>query len=73
MYIKPLMHCMGLLWANSRYYCVSERIVNLFKEVANMIITSCTDSLDPGSIFQGDPEEMHKKVTYCLESLQLVR
>lgn len=64
---------MGLLWANSRYYCTSKRIVTLFKEIANMIITACTDSLDPSSIFQGDAEEMHKKVTYCLGTLDSVR
>lgn len=69
--IKPLMHCMGLLWANSRHYCRSERIVTLFQEIANLLIEATEKDLDPDSIFQGEPDEMHEKVIKCIDQLQL--
>lgn len=69
--IKPLVHCMGLLWANSRHYCRSERIVTLFQEIANLLIEATEKDLDPDSLFQGEPDEMHDKVSKCIDNLQL--
>lgn len=69
--IKPLMHCMALLWANSRHYCRSERIVTLFQEIANLLIEATEKDLDPDSLFQGEPDEMHDKVSKCIDQLQL--
>ncbi|KAJ8925640.1 hypothetical protein NQ315_009485 [Exocentrus adspersus] len=66
-YIKPLLHCVGLLWANSKYYSSSDKIVVLFKMIANMIIESAERSLDPGNIFQGDSEEVHGKLELSLK------
>lgn len=69
--IKPLVHCMALLWANSRHYCRSERIVTLFQEIANLLIEATEKDLDPDSLFQGEPDEMHDKVSKCIDQLQL--
>lgn len=69
--IKPLMHCLALLWANSRHYCRSERIVTLFQEIANLLIEATEKDLDPDSLFQGEPDEMHEKVGKCIDNLQL--
>lgn len=69
--IKPLVHCMGLLWANCRHYCRSERIVTLFQEIANLLIEATEKDLDPDSLFQGEPDEMHEKVDKCIDQLQL--
>ncbi|KAK9886614.1 hypothetical protein WA026_017536 [Henosepilachna vigintioctopunctata] len=70
-YIKPLIHCVGLIWAHSRYYAFSEKIVVLFKEIGNMLIEACTRELDPSSIFQGEPEEIFEKVDKSIQLLEL--
>lgn len=36
--LKPLMHVVCLVWANSRYYCNSGKIIILLKEICNLII-----------------------------------
>lgn len=32
-YVRALLHVIGLLWANSRYYCTSSKIVTLLREI----------------------------------------
>lgn len=51
-----------MIWGNSKYYCCSERMVVLMKQIANMLIESAERSLDPGSIFQGEPDETSIKI-----------
>ncbi|KAL3288578.1 hypothetical protein HHI36_003017 [Cryptolaemus montrouzieri] len=70
-YIKPLIHVVGLIWAHSRYYSFSEKIVNLFKQIANLLIESVIRNLDPSSVFLGDPEEVCDKVTKTIDMLNL--
>lgn len=70
-YIKPLIHCIGLIWANSRYYAFSEKIVVLLKEISNMLIEAVTRQLDPSSIFQGEAEEIFIKVDKSIQLLEL--
>jgi dynein heavy chain len=36
--LRPLVHCVALVWAHSRYYCTTTRIVTLIREVANLLI-----------------------------------
>lgn len=36
--LEPILHCICLVWANSRYYCLSQRIVNLLKMFGNTIV-----------------------------------
>ena len=36
--IPPLMHTIGLIWANSKFYCSAPRVIVLLQEVCNMII-----------------------------------
>ncbi|CAH0400414.1 unnamed protein product [Chilo suppressalis] len=55
--IRPMFHCIGLLWGNSRYYCNVEKLIPLLREVCNLVIQQCTNSIDPASIFQGDADE----------------
>lgn len=69
--IKPFIHCLALLWANSRHYCRSERIVTLFQEISNLLIEATEKDLDPDSVFQGEPDEMHDKVNKCIDQLQM--
>lgn len=37
-HLEPILHCICILWANSRYYCLSQRIVTLLKMFANTIV-----------------------------------
>ena len=36
--LQPLVHCVALVWANSRYYCTSDKIITLIREIANLLI-----------------------------------
>ena len=36
--LPAMMHTVCLLWANSRYYCTSPRIILLTKEISNQLI-----------------------------------
>ncbi|XP_031327312.1 dynein beta chain, ciliary-like [Photinus pyralis] len=72
-YIRPMVHCLGLLWANSCYYCTNTKITTLLKEVANLFISAITAQLDPSTIFQGEPEDMVKKINTCLRLINIFR
>ncbi|CAH1116455.1 unnamed protein product [Phaedon cochleariae] len=69
-FINPLLHCAGLIWANSRYYSTNDKIVVLFKMISNMMIESADRSLDPSNIFQGDAEEIYAKLHTSIEMFQ---
>ena len=36
--LPAILHVVGLLWANSKYYCSAPRIIVLLQELCNMII-----------------------------------
>ena len=36
--LQPLVHCVALVWANSGYYCTSNKIITLIREIANLLI-----------------------------------
>lgn len=72
-YIGPLVHCCGLLWANSRYYCNSTKIVTLFRMIGNLLIEAATKQLDPSSIFQGEADDVFKKFEKAIHILKLFK
>ncbi|GAB1866294.1 Dynein beta chain, ciliary [Camponotus japonicus] len=37
--LKPLLHCVCLMWSNSKYYCTSTRIITLLSEISNLLIS----------------------------------
>ena len=37
-YLRPLMHTISLVWANSDYYNTPTRIIVLMQEICNLII-----------------------------------
>ncbi|KAF5280421.1 hypothetical protein FQR65_LT03230 [Abscondita terminalis] len=69
--IMPFTYSLGLLWTHSKYYCSSDRLVNLLKETCNMFIASATIQLDSSSIFQADAEDGAQKITKCLKIIDL--
>lgn len=36
--LKPLMHCICLIWSNSKYYCTTTRIIRLLSMISNLLI-----------------------------------
>jgi len=36
--LPPLLHSIGLLWGNSKFYCRPGRIVVLLQEIGNLLI-----------------------------------
>ena len=36
--LPALMHTVGLIWANSKFYCRPSRIIVLLQEMCNMLI-----------------------------------
>ncbi|XP_041969099.1 dynein beta chain, ciliary-like [Aricia agestis] len=67
--IRPMFHCIGLLWGNSRYFCNVEKLIPLLREVCNLVIQQCTVAIDPMSIFQGDPDEQLEKIQKAISYL----
>ncbi|XP_028032579.1 dynein beta chain, ciliary-like isoform X2 [Bombyx mandarina] len=67
--IRPMFHCICLLWGNSRYYCNIEKLIPLLREVCNLVIQQCTNSIDPTAIFQGDAEEQLLKIRKAMSIL----
>lgn len=68
--IRPLMHIMCLVWANSKYYCTNDRIVHMLKLLHNQMIEDAKTSLDPGSIFQGEPDEALSTIKIIIDIFQ---
>ncbi|KAI5643132.1 dynein beta chain, ciliary [Phthorimaea operculella] len=67
--IRPMLHCIGMLWGQSRYYCNVDKLIPLLREVCNLVIQQCTASIDPPSIFQGEPDEQLTKVKKAIHIL----
>lgn len=36
--IPAILHTVGLIWANSKYYCRAPRVIVLLQELCNMLI-----------------------------------
>lgn len=69
-FLRPMIHCICLLWANSRYFCLNSKITLLLREVGNSIVQESTKELDPTSIFQGDTEEQIDKMAKIIDILK---
>ncbi|XP_055624142.1 dynein beta chain, ciliary-like isoform X3 [Toxorhynchites rutilus septentrionalis] len=67
--IAPMLHCVCLLWAHSFYYGSNARIMILFKMISNMMITEASKCLDPGSLFQGEPDECLLKINTVIDNI----
>lgn len=61
-HVKPLLHCMCIMWAHSKYY-TSINWVTLFKMIANMLIEESNRNLDSIALFQSDIEDGLLKIS----------
>lgn len=69
-FIKPLLHCMGLTWANSVYYNAKDHWTRYFLMVGNLLINESNKHLDSSSIFQGDTEESLSRLLETIDVLE---
>lgn len=72
-HIRPLVHCVGMLWAQSKYYCDSSKIVTLLQMIGNLLIEATTKQLDPSSVFQGEADDVYKKFDKAVQILDLFK
>lgn len=71
--LKPLMHVVCLLWANSNYYCQSSRLIVLLKQICNLLIDRAKRFLDPSSIFHSDIDEAMQRISLSIQVLKYFR
>ncbi|XP_025270513.1 dynein beta chain, ciliary [Camponotus floridanus] len=82
--LKPLLHCVCLMWSNSKYYCTSTRIITLLSEISNLLISEVFSQaakyLDQSTLFVGDVEDSLKRLehvtnilTYYTEIFEMFR
>ena len=71
--IKPMYHCICLMWALSKYYGRNSRMIILFRMINNLMIEAATKSLDPGSLFVGEPDESIQKLSKIIAILEIHR
>lgn len=69
-FIKPLLHCICLTWANSIYYCTKDHWTRYFLMVCNLLIRESNKNLDSSSIFQGDLEESLSRIEETIDILE---
>ena len=53
------MHCICIVYANSKYYNSPARIIVLMQEQCNLLIDIARKYLDPASLFQVDTLAMY--------------
>ncbi|XP_069187119.1 dynein beta chain, ciliary-like [Procambarus clarkii] len=70
--IPPLMHCICLLWVSCSAYRKPDRIVTLFKEIANLLISMGRTFI--GTVgFQAETTEPLLKINTCVSVLKCFR
>eukprot|EP00842_Homolaphlyctis_polyrhiza_P004409 jgi/Hompol1/496/HPOL_003922-RA len=52
--LPKLLHCVRIIWANSKFYNTKERLTSLLRKVSNEIIRRCCAKISLEEIFHGD-------------------
>lgn len=68
--IKPMLHCICMMWARSRYYGTNARMIILLKVIGNLLIAEASKSLDPTSLFQGEADEGLAKLNQVIANME---
>ena len=50
--LRPLMHCICVVYSSSQYYNSPARIIVLLQETCNLLVEAARKYLDPNSLFQ---------------------
>lgn len=69
-FVQPLLHCMGLTWANTVYYNTKDHWTRYFMMLSNLLIRGSKKHLDSNSLFQGDSEESLNRLQETIDILQ---
>jgi hypothetical protein len=67
--LRPLMHCICLVYSRSTYYNSPARIIVLLQETCNLLVDAGRKYLDPASLFQVDIVFQNAQ---CLQSCTLL-
>lgn len=59
--IKPMMHCMCIMWTQSIYY-PNDSWARLIRMIANMLIEESMNALDAETLFQNDIDDTIVKI-----------
>ena len=62
-----IMHCLTLVWKESKYYNEPRRVIVLIREVVNTFITLICNHIEPHGIFGLEPAEASEKVKAALQ------
>lgn len=68
MKLKPLLHCVCLLWSNSRYYCTSTRIITLLVEISNLLISEVQETALSNFLLEWHPIIKTREKWQCFHS-----
>lgn len=68
--IRPLYHVVCMMWARSTYYGLNTRMKVLFRMINNLMIECAIRSLEPSSLFQGEPDESLQKLGKVINVLE---
>lgn len=60
--MATLIHSVGLVWASSRYYQSSSKLIIMLRQISNLLIQEARRFLDPTLIFQSDVDEALQRV-----------
>lgn len=72
-FVKPMLTCVSLVWAHSKYYTSNEHWTRLFRMLSNLMIHESAKYLDAKSMFQGDPDEGLFRLTDTIDILEYYR
>ncbi|OXU27164.1 hypothetical protein TSAR_014516 [Trichomalopsis sarcophagae] len=68
--MATLIHSLGLVWANSRYYQSSSKLIIMLRQICNLLIQEARRFLDPTLIFQSDVDEALQRVQISKDVLE---
>lgn len=69
--IPAILHTVGLIWANSKYYCRAPRMIVLLQELCNMLI-EMVSNLIKTDFLEGDFQVLYFVVCTTCSSFDLV-
>ncbi|XP_041076181.1 dynein heavy chain 17, axonemal-like [Polyodon spathula] len=75
-FIGVLMHTVGLIWANSKYYNTPERIIVILQEICNLFIEVTRVFLSPEEVMkglQGEIDEMLGRIKLASTTIKKLR
>lgn len=67
--VRPLLHCMCLMWARARHYS-GQDWSRLLRMIGNMLVTESINQLDAPSIFQNDVDEELQRLSAIIDMLE---